>query len=46
MDIFVSRQPQERLYLVQYDPKKDTPIAVKWRFSAGQFVAPRPRPSD
>jgi hypothetical protein len=24
MDIFVSRQPQERLYLVQYDPKKDT----------------------
>ena len=24
MDIFVSRQPQERLYLVQYNPKKDT----------------------
>jgi hypothetical protein len=24
MDIFISRQPQERLYLIQYDPKTDT----------------------
>jgi hypothetical protein len=24
MDIFVSRQPQERLYLMRYDPKTDT----------------------
>jgi hypothetical protein len=42
MDIFVPRQPQERLYLMRYDPKTDTSNYLEVAFlgwSAGGYEA-------